>query len=895
MGWLICCQLVTGHGIVSADIPRTIHYQGRLTELSGTPLTGEHTVTIRLYDAPTGGAELWKEQHAISMAREDEGIVSIELGSRTPFPTPVTFNSSLWLTIEIDGAGELSPRQALSASGYAMNADALDGLDSLQLLRADIDTIAKGQLKVTKSGAALVVQPSSDPVADTKLIDVQNAAGASKFSVDLEGDTAVAGNLTVSGTIAGSSSLTGTTNPSWAIASGTDAGAANLSLLFGQASGQESLVFQGAGSDDFALSDDLRLDNQSALRFVEAAANGTEYVALQAPSSIAGNVTWTLPGADGSASQVLTTDGAGALSWTTVSSIGGVGDITDVAAGSGLIGGGASGAVTLTVGAGTGLIANPDDVAIDPAVVPQLDVANTFTATNTMAGTLLMTKSSDNIKIQPADDTNPTFHALRVLNSTGTTLTFGITKSGSVDMAAGATLDGVDVGLHDHTGGTGGVVIPNMGDLTDVLPGIGILVSNPGGPQPTVAIDTALVPRLSAANVFTAANTFNPGAVDLTPLTIRQTSAASAQPVLSVTNNAGGSPYLTVASSGNVGIGTAGPDAPLDIRAVSAIRTLNVAARQRAAYPALLLENTSTNGSWALTENNGLHLFLKNDLASNFTNADLLFKITQNGNVGINAQGSDPSTRLDVFTSDTSTTFLGGLGQIAMTARNTNNTTNNWVTLGFAGDTNTYLAAIGVQQRDAVNKYGDLAFLTRSAAGSTEKVRITSEGKVGIGATNPVERLEVSGNIKVTGAGKIIFQDGTTQKTAAVNRVTDFKSNLVDISDTSDTELLSVTIEKSQATSALLVLATVQLTHVSTNDKIVDVKLFRDLTLLDPGYKARIGTANRTVSDIPVSLHSLDDTSGVGTYTFRLKARSDDTLARAGVRRLTVIELWAGT
>lgn len=47
--------LVTGHDTASADIPRTIAYQGKLTELNGVPLTGEHVLTLRLFGAVTGG------------------------------------------------------------------------------------------------------------------------------------------------------------------------------------------------------------------------------------------------------------------------------------------------------------------------------------------------------------------------------------------------------------------------------------------------------------------------------------------------------------------------------------------------------------------------------------------------------------------------------------------------------------------------------------------------------------------------------------------------------------------------------------------------------------------------------------------------------------------------
>jgi hypothetical protein len=70
---------------------------------------------------------------------------------------------------------------------------------------------------------------------------------------------------------------------------------------------------------------DLWLTNNDntprTLRFYEAYdasgsfPNGTNYVGFKAPSSIASDVTWTLPATDGSANQVLKTNGSGVLSW----------------------------------------------------------------------------------------------------------------------------------------------------------------------------------------------------------------------------------------------------------------------------------------------------------------------------------------------------------------------------------------------------------------------------------------------------------------------------------------------------------------------------------------------------------------------------------------------------
>ena len=65
----------------------------------------------------------------------------------------------------------------------------------------------------------------------------------------------------------------------------------------------------------------------ASIKLNEDSDNGSNFVALKAPDSIGSNVTFTLPSADGSANQVLGTDGSGALSFlSTTSTLAGASD-----------------------------------------------------------------------------------------------------------------------------------------------------------------------------------------------------------------------------------------------------------------------------------------------------------------------------------------------------------------------------------------------------------------------------------------------------------------------------------------------------------------------------------------------------------------------------------------
>jgi hypothetical protein len=62
---------------------------------------------------------------------------------------------------------------------------------------------------------------------------------------------------------------------------------------------------------------DITLNAQGDLRFADS--DSSNYVAFQAPATVAANVTWTLPASDGTNGQVLRTNGSGTLTWSTPS------------------------------------------------------------------------------------------------------------------------------------------------------------------------------------------------------------------------------------------------------------------------------------------------------------------------------------------------------------------------------------------------------------------------------------------------------------------------------------------------------------------------------------------------------------------------------------------------
>jgi hypothetical protein len=79
------------------------------------------------------------------------------------------------------------------------------------------------------------------------------------------------------------------------------------------AADNQDITLSPAGTGMLMLTANAQLQGQSDLRFADA--DSSNWVAFQAPATVAANITWTLPAADGSTGQFLSTNASGTLSW----------------------------------------------------------------------------------------------------------------------------------------------------------------------------------------------------------------------------------------------------------------------------------------------------------------------------------------------------------------------------------------------------------------------------------------------------------------------------------------------------------------------------------------------------------------------------------------------------
>ncbi len=226
--FVFACVLVgtgyTGFARVFAAVapPRILMYQGRLLNSNGVPVSDSTaSISFALYDAATAGTCLWSNNSATCtsvVARTvtlTSGLFSEALGdttASTPYAaiaaTVFADNASVYLEVVV--AGEtLTPRKAMLAAPYAMNADTLDGYSSSTIGGTSSIvpvTDVTGNLVITGSPqgsgvsqGSLYINPATGVVAANEILLGIAVSGTAQFIVDGEGDGFFTGDVSING------------------------------------------------------------------------------------------------------------------------------------------------------------------------------------------------------------------------------------------------------------------------------------------------------------------------------------------------------------------------------------------------------------------------------------------------------------------------------------------------------------------------------------------------------------------------------------------------------------------------------------------------------------------------------------------------------------------------
>lgn len=115
----------------ATGINENIHFQGKIVNADGTNVAnGNYDFVFKIYTVDSGGVAVWTESRTGGdQVAVTDGIFSVDLGSVTALPGSVNFNTdNIYLGIEFNSDGEMTPRTRFTAVPYALNAAKVSGL-----------------------------------------------------------------------------------------------------------------------------------------------------------------------------------------------------------------------------------------------------------------------------------------------------------------------------------------------------------------------------------------------------------------------------------------------------------------------------------------------------------------------------------------------------------------------------------------------------------------------------------------------------------------------------------------------------------------------------------------------------------------------------------------------
>lgn len=150
---------------VSAQSPSTFVYQGRLTDTTGTPISSQTSnVVFSIYAAASGGTALWASTGQ-TISPDKGGVFTIKLG---PVLAGVFNGSERYMGIKIGADPEMTPRQVIASTPYAMNANT-PGLDWVEsgggtTISTSSATSNQANVTITAPGAGYAIVTGSGSI-----------------------------------------------------------------------------------------------------------------------------------------------------------------------------------------------------------------------------------------------------------------------------------------------------------------------------------------------------------------------------------------------------------------------------------------------------------------------------------------------------------------------------------------------------------------------------------------------------------------------------------------------------------------------------------------------------------------------------------------------------------
>jgi len=254
--------------ILFAQANPQINYQGKLTTPAGVAVANNgYDMTFRLYTSVSGGAAIWTETlTGANQVDVTNGLFSVMLGSTTPL-TSVDFDQPLYLGVEVDSDGEMTPRKAFGTVPAAFVAQSLSSSAADNFLSATAaDTMAANTtdtlLTINQSGTGDILNLLDD---GTEVFTVADGGNVGVGTTTANAKLTVAGEINIADGAAGLSLLgqrilyASSTNNSLAI--GIDAlSSATSSVQRNVAIGTRALTDLTGGSNNVAIGHDSLAD-----------------------------------------------------------------------------------------------------------------------------------------------------------------------------------------------------------------------------------------------------------------------------------------------------------------------------------------------------------------------------------------------------------------------------------------------------------------------------------------------------------------------------------------------------------------------------------------------------------------------------------------------------------